>query len=932
MKKFSLVLILCLLPSVVMGWTEYIHCTILKEAIKMIKAKDVSGQYKEIYSYGLPNYYTGKCDKDDFESMKPKPGMNDHPSIQGAWVEDAGGARRVDFILKSSEMTEPHFRNNNHFGGENSGLKWEDYFYLSNNDSVSVKKPKSGRFISAKNWGYSGQNGDKMNFQGAIEAYNYYTAPCTREAYYRMGHVLHLLQDMAEPDHSALYDHAGSCLTEEEAYSEFMTCLVQMTHALEIGSIACAAGCTATLFGYFACLAVCEAAVATAAGITYGACEASADDDEFGFERLINNYWDYDGRKVRSKLTIQKEKSYDTYFKKLADQSKAAAKARNFDYPLGLGKMMVSFIGSAISVGLGANLPPYDKIPGVDPNIEYPEDAGPYLSLADETVVTATNMTAGLMQNFYEIVKHPPYVKSVIVAQGAKGLTLKEIMDALFYDKEFGKKPSKTLNVIYHALWEDKYTTGSLGQKLSSRKLGFSKNLPVDQSQHVYVIANVPHKMQRMILEVKNSQDVSLGKYSTKETSRTGEIYYVTDFSFSGLSSSTLTRVCEALGLEFKGMDNLPHFSKRNYSGKELDSNPQTVAIVEKNSPYNWSSYEPGTDKNHKIRVILPDKYDQTTTKNNDVANAAKIQYQSIYMSSLIGYPIYDLTFHDKNDVDFYSFQLPSKNKQEIACQKTTKKEAKSSGVEKIGGSFGLYVDTGGNSENETSPVITFYYKDKIKNQWSSYTSSQIPVKVKKRTAEVRLDEDELDKLFPDYHIVYSIKEKSGEKACYSMTLSHHWCVLFFEREEPDLQFKPGPFIRDVLPDPIMTGLMKHLVYPVALGNKDRISQGANPAAEYVRIPVQEGGKFEIQIGMEMLSEAGELNFKLVDEMGEVIATESVVGTENLLRGMDSSERAVGRVSKQKKIVVENMKAGTYYLEVKGQNEPVQYSVKVEKM
>ena len=65
-------------------------------------------------------------------------------------------------------------------------------------------------YPSALEWARNGAGSkDLRNWEGAIEAYNY-TASSRVEAYWRLGHVVHLLADMAEPDHASNVPHAAS--------------------------------------------------------------------------------------------------------------------------------------------------------------------------------------------------------------------------------------------------------------------------------------------------------------------------------------------------------------------------------------------------------------------------------------------------------------------------------------------------------------------------------------------------------------------------------------------------------------------------------------------------------------------------------------------------------------------------------------------------
>jgi hypothetical protein len=205
------------------------------EALKLIKREypDVSsyGRYSEILFNGWwgaspPRYYNPitKPNPNDI-----KPGESDHPSVIGSWAEDAWNIARVRsytgqdiwFNLEPEAVAIRTYRAFRHFGVAGAGLKWRDYFgeYLPVLEPQQWEDSTKRFYMNAKEWGKGGHgSGDLMNFRGAIDAYNYYSYEGKREAYLRMGHVLHLLQDIAILDHAICKDHPGSSLTEEEAY------------------------------------------------------------------------------------------------------------------------------------------------------------------------------------------------------------------------------------------------------------------------------------------------------------------------------------------------------------------------------------------------------------------------------------------------------------------------------------------------------------------------------------------------------------------------------------------------------------------------------------------------------------------------------------------------------------------------------------------
>ena len=744
------------------GWLEYNHCIMTQEALKLIEKTDSKGKYSEIYEgWGGFPYYTGK------PKSQSKPGKTDHPCVQGAWAEDAGDEKRDDFAENKSEMVAKNFRDFRHFGGEDKGLKWEDYFKLRSTDKVKVEKPKNGvRYISAKNWGYSGADGDKMNFLGAIEAYNYYTPKGYKEAYYRMGHVLHLLQDVAQPDHASLKDHAGSAKTEREAYDEFVVCLAKAANTLEIESYVCVGGCGLALFGYWACVAACELAALYIALKVYEICEVSIDPGQVGFERLIQDRWDLNRIDKKKELKIKPEVSYDAYFKNLAIESIAelTEEGRNLKCPLGLGSLYVGLLTAGAVKIKGYSVKPFGTIPGVDPDIElsYPVGTGkdkPYLELADRVIVKAINKSAGLLQYFYEIVNHPPYVKSVTVAQGAFGLSVVDVL-------------AKPQNFIYSADWKDEYVKDKLGDRISGRKLVMSQDEPISKvqlqnTQRIYVVAHVANKMKQLTLELKNCYGDPIDKCSMKDvtdsiSSYYGDQTYFADFAVP-IVESGISKACDALVLEFTGEDAEPHYSNRTYAGNELDSDPSTAAMVTTlpyHSPNSWMDYKPGPDTTHRIRIISADKHE--TKYKDSIADPTLINYPSGF-SPLGLLQFSDLTLHESSDIDFFLLQLPQKTPEVIECEKAGNLPQD---VSKLPGSLFISihaVDYLGHAYSSGGlPIITFYKPD-----GSPLSQSQIPVAKSSSGVVASAVNKKVEEQFPDGKVLFSIKAEAGKKICY---------------------------------------------------------------------------------------------------------------------------------------------------------------------
>ena len=782
------------------GWSEYNHCKITAEALKLIKKEDTYGKYSEIYQcqgkaikppyyskiisklfdfdeclfsweeipgndstrlkgFLESNYYldwvnTAKIEKveekviritagDKIVSLNlnnektevnlkidngkndtfivktengklniyldDKPLDGDAPVVQGAWAEDTADTERIEFVTDASYITVRTFRDHRHFGGQDEGLKWQDYFILRNTDKAKVEKPKNGvSYLSAKNWGYAGEDNDKMNFKGAIEAYNLCTGVGHKEAYYRMGHVLHLLQDQAEPDHAKLADHAASSMNEVKAYKQFLVCEVKMFHALEIGTAGCAIGCAGTFIFYPVCLGACEIAVGIAAILVSEGCQASIRSDEVGFEYLIKKNWDFN-RLNDWQLKVKTEKSYDDYFKNMANDSIAAVysilPSKDQKFPLGLGSLLVSWIASAITASKGASVKVYDTIPGLDPDIQIGKDDGPFLKLADAVIAMATNMSAGLLKHFYEIVNHPPYVERVVVVKAGPGL--KPVKFAKF-DASFYSEECAGAQVAYDAEWKIKNKT--------EREIFIDNKFSLLPDHEAYIFIIFGPSIGPLKSRVMDENTLKLNLHGMDPNNDYIDIPITLDHGYDdemgdyywgSFNPSNQWENKYSLTMEIYGRDASPHFSKRFPSGDEIASDPATIAQVNtEDSFYSFTNYIPGIDRNHKIEIDIGLPIESDTLEVNDnfeTATHVKLVIAKTPMLGIVDDPtvkdleyLKNLTLHTKTDIDFFQIEYVSDPKDDA-----------------YKGDFTIDIDGSGKNLKSFPAELQFYAKEK---------------------------------------------------------------------------------------------------------------------------------------------------------------------------------------------------------------------------
>src|SRR5207249_4656453 len=91
----------------------------------------------------------------------------------------------------------------NHFFDPSTGLGLPQNYttwLLELRTSATPARGPFPRYVSALDWARDGMP-DGLDWKSAIEAYDY-TAASKLRAYAALGHVLHLLHDMAQPDHA----------------------------------------------------------------------------------------------------------------------------------------------------------------------------------------------------------------------------------------------------------------------------------------------------------------------------------------------------------------------------------------------------------------------------------------------------------------------------------------------------------------------------------------------------------------------------------------------------------------------------------------------------------------------------------------------------------------------------------------------------------
>jgi TolA-binding protein len=355
-RGFALAAALVLLvPLLLLGYYEEVHRLVAKIALQLLEKNDPGRLYAEIYA---------KANKDKI--------------VAGAWMEDFGA-------VDGNERSLRHYYDPKTGGGP----AYQPYFHLwaVKDGAIVSMRP---RYPGALSWARDGAGTkDMRNWKGAIEAYDY--SPASRaEAYFRLGHVVHLIADMAEPDHATNTIHAASGY----AYPRDLNIILEY---FKMGA--------GYIPGFEEQEKRLEALMAS---------NARRGEERLGFEGFIEEraadlFPSLPGGRVNKRLT------FESYFDTMGALSQDAIRNK---FPLPIGLRVTPDTTEAEQSSLSVLLSNYSFIPAIDH--KDPAEAERYMQLARQLLATAVRFNWGLVEFFHDIVNPPPYARSVTVSQGGR--------------------------------------------------------------------------------------------------------------------------------------------------------------------------------------------------------------------------------------------------------------------------------------------------------------------------------------------------------------------------------------------------------------------------------------------------------------------------------------------------------------------------------
>lgn len=413
----TFVILLGLQSGTAHGWYDKVHSGVVRAAAERIQRQDRStALYQDLY--------TGEF----LRQMG-----------RGAWREDR------DPPVDGNERAMRHYYDPDEESRPAKGVAYYSFYTLWTRlePGSEVTPPPGGFYDGAMHWALDGgtSSGNPFDWKSAIRAYGSGTVRGKSEAYFRLGHVLHLLGDMSVPDHAFNMPHPGSgkYLSDDiDRYFSGLTAdLVRRIERnvpvpgepLESGSAVLEAvvaeilragleqaygGRPVRLIGFEGLVEDCVSP-AFVADFFVGRERTMIPPREPGLPSLS-----FDGAEIPAIAAFQ------PFFDTLARTAKARQRASGLPLALGCARLnpvllalVLKQLGEKTDMTTWAANPmlkePLFFMPTIDERD--PQSVRPFARLGEDLLREATAYTAGLMMHFQDVVNEPPFVATVQVSQ-----------------------------------------------------------------------------------------------------------------------------------------------------------------------------------------------------------------------------------------------------------------------------------------------------------------------------------------------------------------------------------------------------------------------------------------------------------------------------------------------------------------------------------
>jgi hypothetical protein len=443
------------------------------------------------------------------------------------------------------------------------GGRYMNHFYQPASGLGLPSTLGPGRCTDAVTWARNSDN--DLTWTGAIDIYDY-TAASKLDAYLRVGHVAHLIGDMAQPDHTHLEPHPP------EAFQTRYEPWVVANWATVAPNITNLAPFQRNQMETF---------LTDMAELTY---DSSSFFGGALYDASGNNLPVVPTRPFPQMFILEWRSGWFTLdqwqlYNRNADGSQGT-NLGNWDNNYGSDD---NFWETSAETGSGASGYYYvEEIVDAVPTVYAPRTGEVIANTsnrplgyfyATKLLPHAVRYIAGLYQHYYDIVNHPPYVYSVKVTQAGNC-----IYESHWEDQEGNNRVTgRTLEDDCSTPEEERWINAEDGDVQIEIEFGPTIGDEVEPIKDV---------------EVKIAGQVIQGQLNEQEAKWTGSFTPPSDGSMDGEQA-----------VEITASDKHNHFQGRSNPGDQLDSDPASPARAGSGEPYNWQGYETGPDENHKVKI-----------------------------------------------------------------------------------------------------------------------------------------------------------------------------------------------------------------------------------------------------------------------------------------------------------------------------------------
>ncbi|MDH4198462.1 MAG: hypothetical protein OEW05_13700, partial [Candidatus Aminicenantes bacterium] len=393
--------------------------------------------------------------------------------------------------------------------------------------------------------------------------------------------VVHLVADMAEPDHATNTIHAASGFYYPKDLNKILTHLRAAAESVP---------------GFKDWQERLEAMIAI---------NAAVGEQRVGFEEHIERS-PQELSLSPSAVKVNKFLSLDSYFNTMGRLSKDAIQNK---FPLPIGVRLTPDTTEAEQAGLAALRANYSFFPAID--FKDPAEAEKYFKLARELLTSSVRLNWGVLEFFHDLVNPPPYVRSVEVKQGGRpcySATWVDIVDTVsgLHPNDNEKAAEKlAAGRFYHRFRYDKVLRRELREQKGNQPLR-----PGVEAEVRLYFGPDPQGFAAQTERVK-TVSVSVGGEPVSGRVIDDGTAWVGRFT-PDLGEGEEER---ELQVEIEAVDAHAHsvipgrqaFPRREAlereAGYRLDSEPDSPAKTDSDPPYHVRNYEPAQDFNHKVMV-----------------------------------------------------------------------------------------------------------------------------------------------------------------------------------------------------------------------------------------------------------------------------------------------------------------------------------------